>query len=197
MTGTAILRAALSLGLVVFLESPAMAASGDLPERDARVLFAAADQAGRVGSARKTRPVDARPAEPGEVIVTVIAGEGEETRSKPAEAGDWVVRNRCPATGDEEYLVKAAKFAERYEGPVGEPDADGWREVRPRGPELRYFVVGAEEGEFRFTAPWGEPMLARPGDAIVQDPDQPADTYRVAKDSFACTYEVLAPSGAG
>jgi hypothetical protein len=34
------------------------------------------------------RPVDVRAARPGEVIVTVIAGEGVETRSNPASAGD-------------------------------------------------------------------------------------------------------------
>jgi hypothetical protein len=34
-------------------------------------------------------------------------------------------------------------------------------------------------------------MVARPGDSIVQDPDNPKDTYRVAKAAFTCTYEVL------
>ena len=29
------------------------------------------------------------------------------------------------------------------------------------------------------------------GDAIVQDPNDPADTYRVASASFSCTYEVV------
>lgn len=177
--------------LALICPTPAVQATGDLPQRDARALFSAADQAGRVGVARKTRPVDARPAEPGEVIVTLIAGEGEETRSKPAAAGDWVVRNRCPVTGDEQYLVRAAKFAERYAGPMGPADAGGWQEFQPHGPELRYFIVGAGEGAFMFMAPWGEAMVARPGDAIVQDPSRTTDTYRVARDSFGCTYEVL------
>jgi hypothetical protein len=77
----------------------------DLPERDVHALFAAAEAAGRVGTARKTRPVDARPARPGEIVVTRIEGEGEETRSRPAAAGDMVVRNRCPETGNEAYLA--------------------------------------------------------------------------------------------
>lgn len=34
-------------------------------------------------------------------------------------------------------------------------------------------------------------MIARPSDAIVQNPDQPTDTYRVAAPSVACTYEIL------
>ena len=49
-----------------------------------------------------------------EVETTFTADEGVETCSKPAAEGDWVVRNRCPATGNEEYLVKAGTFAERY-----------------------------------------------------------------------------------
>jgi hypothetical protein len=65
-----------------------------LPTRDIHALFATAEA--DVGVARKTRSVDARPAHPGEVIVTTIVGEGKETQSKPADAGDMVVRNRCP-----------------------------------------------------------------------------------------------------
>src|SRR5262245_48627597 len=123
------------------LERPVVAGT-DLPQRDARVLFSVAESEGRVGIARKTKLVDARPAQSGEVVITVIAGEGEETRSKPAAADDWVVRNRCPATGNEEYLVKASEFAERYEGPLSDPATSGWRTFRPRGREMRYFVVG-------------------------------------------------------
>src|SRR4051812_9317680 len=101
-------RLALLLSLTPITELRAM--PDDLPTRDVHAVFAAAEAAGRVGTARKTRPVDARPAYPGEVVVTHIAGEGVETQSKPAAEGDWVVRNRCPATGDEEYLVTAKTF---------------------------------------------------------------------------------------
>jgi hypothetical protein len=162
-------------------------------QTDVHAMFDQAEQDGRVGVARKTMPVDVRPATLGEVVVTVIAGEGEETRSPPAQPGDMVVRNRCPATGNEEILVSAAKFAERYEGPIGPADA-GWRPYRPRGIEMRYLVVRDADGTFTFTAPWGEPMSARPGDAIVRNPDDPADTYRIAAAAFACTYEILEPA---
>jgi hypothetical protein len=91
-------------------------------------------------------------------------------------------------------LVSAAKFSERYDGPIGPADAAGWRPYRPRGVEMRYFVVRDLDGTFTFTAPWGEPMVARPGDAIVQDPSRPADTYRVAAASFVCTYDILTPA---
>jgi hypothetical protein len=81
--------------------------------------------------------------------------------------------------------------AERYEGPLGPPDGAGWQPYRPRGIEMAYFVVRTADGTFTFKAPWGEPMVARPGDAIVRDPRDPADTYRIAAAAFACTYEIL------
>lgn len=146
---------------------------------------------GVAGEARKSRPVDARPARAGEVVVTVIAGEGKETQSHPAAAGDWVVRNRCPETGNEQYLVDAGVFAERYVLSGPQRGADGWRAAVPQGKVVRYFVVTPGQGEFTFEAPWGESMVARPGDAIVQDPDNPRDTYRVAAASFRCSYEIL------
>ena len=161
---------------------------------DVHAMFEQAEREARVGLARKTMPVDVRPAEPGEVVVTVIAGEGKETGSPPAQPGDMVVRNRCPETGNEAILVSAAKFAERYEGPIGPADAAGWRPYRPRGIEMQYFVVRPADGSFTFTAPWGEPMVARPGDAIVRSPQDPADTYRIAAAAFACTYEILRPA---
>ena len=165
------------------------------PQVDVHALFDQAEREARVGIARKTMQVDARPARPGEVVVTLIAGEGEETRSPPAKQGDMVVRNRCPATGNEEILVEAAKFTQRYDGPEGPADAAGWQPYRPRSNEMRYLVVRAEDGDFTFTAPWGEPMVARPGDAIVRDPQDSADTYRIAAAAFACTYEVVQPAG--
>jgi len=158
-----------------------------------RELMSDAQSEGRTGFARKTQTVDVRPAEPGEVIVTTIAGEGKETQSKPAESGDWVARNRCEPTGNEEYLVKSDTFDERYA--VAEhqrSDAgDGWIPAKPLGRSLRYVILRESDGEFTFDAPWGESMVARPGDAIVQDPDKPDDIYRVAAESFRCTYEVV------
>lgn len=157
---------------------------------DVIALLAQARAEGRLRMARKTRPIDARPARPGEVVVTVIKDEGKETRSRPAETGDWVVRNRCPETGNEQYLVAARVFGERY-GQAGARAADGWQEFLPMGKDVRVLIVGPEDGSFAFTAPWGEPMVAHPGDAIVQDPDDEKDVYRVARASFGCTYEVV------
>ena len=81
-----------------------------------------------------------------------------------------------------------------YEGPIGAADAAGWEPCRPRGVEMRYFVVRDADGAFTFTAPWGGAMAARPGDAIVRNPADPADTYRIAAAAFACTCEILRPA---
>jgi hypothetical protein len=131
------------------------------------------------GLAHKTKPVDVRPAKPGEVIVTSIKGEGKETQSPSAKPGDMVVWNRCPETGNEQILVPAASFSQRYERPIGAGAVDGW------------LIVAEQDGAFTFIAPWNERMVARPGDSIVQDPNNPKDTYRVAKAAFACTYDIL------
>jgi hypothetical protein len=158
---------------------------------DIVAYFERAQSARGAGLAHKTKPVDVRPAKPDEVIVTVISGEGKETQSPPAKLGDMVVRNRCPETGNEEILVSAASFSRRYEGPIGGADADGWLPYRPRGVQMRFVVVSEQDGALAFIAPWGERMVARPGDSIVQDPVNSKDTYRIAKAAFACTYEIL------
>ena len=180
--------AALSRGPEVNVTSP------DLPTKSAdeiAALLARANADGRMKTARKTRLVDARPAKPGEIVVTLIEGEGKETHSRPAAAGDWVVRNRCPETGDEEYLVSAKTFPTKYERTQSPATSDGWQEFQPVGKNMRFVILGSETGSFRFKAPWGEWMVARPGDAIVQDPEDAKDIYRVAKASFECTYEVV------
>jgi hypothetical protein len=178
------------IGVIVVLE-PVLASTQARTLDDVRAMVKSAEAAGLAGTAKKTRLVDARPAKPGEVILTAIKGEGKETQSQPAKAGDWVVRNRCEATGHEQYLVSSAQFPKRYEGTGKPAGPDGWQEYRPVGRPMRFVVLTPQNGAFTFTAPWGEPMVARPGDAIVQDPGNPADTYRVAAASFACTYEVV------
>lgn len=124
------------LGFALALLSLPAAHAADL---DIGALFDRAEAAGRVGIARKTKLVDGRSAHPGEVIVTVIKGEGKETQSAAAEAGDVVIRNRCPATGNEQYLVEAARLPSRYDGPLAAPDATGWQPYRPKGIDVRFF----------------------------------------------------------
>ncbi|HLY00713.1 MAG TPA: hypothetical protein VKR62_18620 [Roseiarcus sp.] len=182
------MRRTLCVGLATLLWSSMSFAQSPI---DIHAYFQKARDLGREGLARKTKTVDARAARPGEIVVTVIKGEGKETQSPPAKTGDMVVRNRCPETGSEEFLVPASKFAGRYEGPAGSAGEGGWRPYRPRGADMRFVVVTERDGAFTFTAPWGETMIARPGDAIVQDIHDPKDTYRVQKAAFACTYEEI------
>lgn len=47
-----------------------------LPRKDRLAYFADVAGDGAAGTARKTMLVDARPAVPGEVVVSIIAGEG-------------------------------------------------------------------------------------------------------------------------
>lgn len=157
---------------------------------DIVAVFGKAAAENRTGIAKKTKPVDGRPAKVGEVIVTIIKNEGVETKSKPAEAGDLVVRNRCPETGNEEYLVKANRVKDRYSEPKGAADKDGWQEYEPKGSDMKFFIVSAADGELAFLAPWGEAMKAVPGDTVVQDANNPKDTYRIAAASWTCTYNV-------
>ena len=178
--------------LVVLTFLPIVPVSSE--EVDIQRLFEQARQEERVGLARKTRAVDVRPAREGEIVVTIIAGEGKETQSSPAKHGDKVVRNRCPETGNEEILVSKEKFAERYDGPSGPSPTEGWQEFRPRGNDMHYFIVRETDGSFSFLAPWDEPMVARPGDAIVSDANDPSDTYRIAAAAFACTYDIVQPA---
>ncbi|MBM3524606.1 MAG: hypothetical protein FJX57_16800 [Alphaproteobacteria bacterium] len=159
-------------------------------EVDRVQIFQAAVAASRIGEAQKTRPVDARPARVGEVVVTVIRGDGVETRSRPAQDGDWVVRNRCPETGNEEYVVTAARFPERYRPSQGPADAQGWREFEPIAAPVEFFTLRADEGEMSFVAPWGQRMIARPRDVIVRNPRDHTDIYRIYWASFDCTYQV-------
>jgi hypothetical protein len=41
---------------------------------------------------------------------------------------------------------------------------------------MRFVVIAEEDGAFTFVARWGETMVARSGDAIVQDLKNPSDT---------------------
>src|ERR1700722_5747357 len=92
---------------------------------DIYAYFQTARDLGRDGLARKTKTVDVREAKPDEIVVTVIKGEGKETQSPPAKAGDWGVRNGCPKSGTAAPRPPCGKCASRYEGPAGPAGEDG------------------------------------------------------------------------
>ncbi len=181
------------LTVVVVLGALASRSVSAEPLRDVSVIYNVAEREGRVGYARKVKLVDARAAALGEVVSTLIKNEGLETRSPPAGEGDMVVRNRCSETGNEEILVSKGEFLNRYDGPIGPEGTDGWRPYQPRGHKMLFFRVRPDDGTFMFKAPWGNEMVARPGDVIVRDPSEPKNTYRIAAAAFACTYEITQP----
>jgi len=97
-------RASNWLGLAACLA----AATAGAQSIDFSPLFTQAEQTGRVGLARKTQLVDARPTGQGEIVVTVIAGE-----AMVARPGDAIVRN--PANPSDTYRIAAASFTCTYE----------------------------------------------------------------------------------
>jgi hypothetical protein len=131
------MRRTLCAGFAVLLSSGQM--SFAQTPIDIYAFFQKASELGGEGLARKTKTVDVRRAKPGEIVVTILKGEGKETQSPPAKAGDMVVRNRCPESGNEEFLVSASKFASRYDGPTGPAGQDGLAPVSAarRGYALR------------------------------------------------------------
>ncbi|WP_228766766.1 MULTISPECIES: hypothetical protein [Proteus] len=170
-----------------------------LPQKERVAYFTLAQQAGITGVAIKTKPVLARPAKEGEIITTIIKGEGVETVSEPAKAGDWVVQNICPETGNEEILVRKAKFAQRYntseksEINLASYPSD-YQPFTPKGIEMNYFIVPDSTPPFAMKAPWGELQRFQSGDAVVQSTKDNQDIYRIQKAAFECTYTILKPA---
>lgn len=139
---------------------------------------------------KKVKPVWARPARPGEHIVTHSAS-GVETRNT-AKPGDMLVENQT--TAGEQYIVSRDVFDARY-SPGGE-----WRgefEIYiPKG-VVEAICLSAENCErmklpprFHFIAPWGEEMLALQGDYLALSPDM-GETYRIDREAFFETYAPL------
>ena len=170
-----------------------------LPQKERIAYFTQAQQAGITGVAIKTKPVLARPAKEGEIITTTIKGEGIETVSEPAKAGDWVVQNICPETGNEEILVRKAKFTQRYNTVEKSeinlaPYPSDYQPFTPKGIEMNYFIVPESTPPFAMRAPWGELQRFQSGDAVVQSKTDHQDVYRIQKAAFECTYTILKPA---
>ena len=183
-------------GAVVLVLVPALALAQGASQRSIDEVVELITQArakGQVGTARKTKFVDAREAHPGEIVVTAIKGEGTANQSRPARRGDWVVRNRCPETGNEQYLVAGIVFNERYRQTGAPITAHGWREYRPVGTLVQFYVLPQDTPPFRFVSTSGESLLARAGDTIVQNSKDDKEVTRVASASFACSYDVVTP----
>ena len=121
-----------------------------------------------------TKPVDVRPAEAGEVVVTIIKGEGKETESPPAKPGDMVVRNRGPETGNEPARILL--------------DSLGRRAV-PSAPEPSLSVRGDEE-LFQTSGLSHPGNVNRQGiDELVRD-DERRDAVRIQGNGIENLYPI-------
>lgn len=142
------------------------------------------------GQFKKSKRVHARPANEGEIIVSVTE-DGEET-SNTAKAGDMVVKNLTEA--QEQYLVGQEKFDSRYT--ALEKVDDIWTLYEPIG-EIRAIEVTHEMTtlldvgeEFYIMAPWNTEQFAREGDYLVAPLPALDEIYRIARSEFEQTYEL-------
>lgn len=112
--------------------------------------------------------------------IETILPDGKETKNK-AEPGDIIISG----ISGEKYVVKAKKFASLYNGKIGEKV-----KVAPNPREVAKFTG---KDEITFKAPWGENMVAKPGDYIVKDvqSDGSVGYYRIAKSEFEKTYNSI------
>jgi hypothetical protein len=133
---------------------------------------------------RKTAKVLARAAVVGEIVRTT-AGDVAET-SNVAQAGDMLVQN----PSGEQYLVAAAKFAEKYE-PLGTAaDERGFAVFQSVSNAVACVLL---DRDVEFTAPWGESMRILRGGYLVNAGGN--DVYGVQPAAFKETYSRCYPDG--
>jgi hypothetical protein len=153
-----------------------------MPCIDVAAKFAEALRCGEVRHYRKCARVDIRPAVPGELVETMLAGERETVNM--ARAGDYVVRG----IQGEQYIIKENTLATRYGPPLTGPDEDGFRKYEAKG-DFHAFRYDGEPIEFM--APWGEAMIARSGDYIGTIAIGSNEYYRIEEDAFDTTYTLV------
>jgi len=131
----------------------------------------------------KKTEILARPAQAGEVVVTVTS-DGKETQNT-AKDGDYVVKNLTGA--GEEYILTASKLAGRYQY-RGE-EGKGWCRYKATGSVTALEYVPSDfdlPDVTEFEASWGEMMKLKAGDMLAT-PDG-KEVYRIARQEFNETY---------
>lgn len=103
--------------------------------------------------------------------------DGQETVNT-AKEGDIIM---C-GVSKEKYVIRAEKFHNLYIGMIGQTV----------GPEQSPRLVARYEGDqtLTFRAVWGEDMVLKKGDYVVQEKDG-KNFYRIAKAEFEKTYEKI------
>ncbi len=138
----------------------------------------------------KKSQVEARPAEPGERIVS-ITSDGPET-ANVAKPGDYVVRN---ATRSEElYIVSEVTFSKRYD--LLEKIDDTWSRYQGKGEVMaleiddQVLAVIGKNDSFHIMAPWDSSQRANKGDFLVSTMPDLDEIYRIGRQEFEETYQI-------
>jgi hypothetical protein len=150
---------------------------------DIAAKFDEALRADRVRLYTKVGEFDIRPAVSGEQVESVIDGEHETVNT--AHPGDFVVHG----VKGEQYIITADTLRARYGEPLTAPDPAGYRRYPVKG-KLYAFRYNGEP--IKFVAPWGEEMIANPGDYIGTHAIGSNQYWRVEKTIFAATYVAAA-----
>lgn len=132
-------------------------------------------------------------AEPGETILTMVAGQLETIKTVPFESdfgSEVILRNILIGSAAETYIVSRDKFASRYDTETESVYMDGrmWKKAMAKGKCQGFYYYGPN---FKLIAPWGEEMLVQDGDFVARPvPGNENDIYRIEKDAFAQTYHL-------
>ena len=130
----------------------------------------------------KTATITARPAVPGEKIITKLSDGHTETENTNINPGDMLIKN---PTG-ELYVIKADVFKARYEKV---PNSENL--YRPKS--LPQKLVRLTE-DVVFKAPWGEDQHMRKGDFInITNIDK--DIYGIAQKELFNTHTQCTSDG--
>lgn len=160
--------------------------TGAVPRRVPKDEILAIFEAGTKASYRKRGSFLARPAAPGETVLTIVAGKLETLAA--TGWGDVVVMNIEIGSAVERYIVGAEMFAKRYErtGRTIYTDGFSWEMANAKGKVEAFRYEGPP---ITFEAPWGEDMLMEAGDWLAHATGgRPDDIYRIERKAFEGTY---------
>ena len=128
-----------------------------------------------------------RSAEPGETVLTIVAGKLETM--KTAGLDEVVLRNIEIGSSAETYIIPAETYYKRYSRVIGQNymiDNIDWDVAEAKGKAIGFMYEGET---ITFKAPWDEDMICEKGDFIVTPVGgKPDDVYRIEKNTFAQTY---------
>lgn len=131
--------------------------------------------------ASKFQRINARPIEDpnGEDIDTVLKDGTIERKGLHLPKGYYDVNN---VGGSEHWGIDPKTFAKKYEEDPEQPGV-----YKPKGGPM--LASNPLKRNVSFQAPWGGRMDMKAGSRIMQDPNNPNDTYGIGGNEFDDTYE--------